>query len=139
MFVINDKLATHGLGDDYYPTPEEHLQTGMTIDSFGTLGKTAEWTVVDVRDMLDGSGNNQADYAAKIHEVIKYILLGKKAVVCCGAGQSRSNAIALGVLVKHFGMDFYDAFNLIDEKVPISQIDISHIASLKRLFSVTLP
>jgi hypothetical protein len=36
-------------------------------------------------------------------------------------------------------MDFYDALELIKEKVPISNIDPSHIVALKKMFNVTLP
>ena len=45
---------------------------------------------------------------------------------------SRSNAIALGVLIKHFHMDFFDAWKLIEQKVPICNIDLLHIIVLKR-------
>jgi predicted protein tyrosine phosphatase len=59
-------------------------------------------------------------------------------VICCGAGKSRSNAIALGVLVEN-GMDFYDALELVKARVPIRHIDPSHITALKRLFKVSIP
>lgn len=36
-------------------------------------------------------------------------------------------------------MDFYDAYNLIREKVPIAQIEPSHMSKLKKLFNVGLP
>jgi hypothetical protein len=48
-------------------------------------------------------------------------------------------AIALGILVRYFHMDFYDAWDLIDSRVPISSIDPGHISQLKKLFSVTVP
>lgn len=56
-----------------------------------------------------------------------------------GAGQSRSPVIALGVLMKHNNMDFYDAYNLVREKVPVAQIEPGHIERLKKLFNVGLP
>ena len=62
-----------------------------------------------------------------------------RVVICCVAGISRSNAIALGVLVKYGGMDFYDAWTLVEDRVPIANINPSHISKLKRLFNVTLP
>lgn len=63
----------------------------------------------------------------------------KKVVICCGAAQSRSPAIAIGVLMKRYDMDFYDACNLVREKVPIAQIEPCHISKLKKLFNVGLP
>jgi hypothetical protein len=61
-----------------------------------------------------------------------------RVVICCVAGVSHSNAIALGVLVKYFGMDFYDAWKLIRKRVPRANINPSHISKLKKLFNVTL-
>jgi hypothetical protein len=40
--------------------------------------------------------------------------------------------MALGVLMKHFHMDFCDALDLIVEKVPICNIDPLHITVLKK-------
>jgi hypothetical protein len=48
-------------------------------------------------------------------------------------------AIALGVLVKYFNMDFYKVLELIREKVPRANISPNHISKLKKLFNVTLP
>ena len=55
-----------------------------------------------------------------------------RVVICCVAGVSHSNAIALGVLVKYFGMDFYDAWELIKKRVPREYINPSHISKLKK-------
>jgi predicted protein tyrosine phosphatase len=60
-------------------------------------------------------------------------------LICCVAGISRSNAIALGILVKYFNMDFYEASELVKEKVPQANISPEHIEKLKKMFKVTLP
>ena len=41
--------------------------------------------------------------------------------------------------MKHYNMDFYDAYNLIREKVSIAQIEPCHISKLKKLFDVGIP
>lgn len=41
--------------------------------------------------------------------------------------------------MKHNNMDFYDAYNLVREKVPVAQIEPGHIERLKKLFNVGLP
>ncbi len=128
MFKITDNLATHGLGQDMYP---------QTVLQEGPLNNTDFW-IVDVRDMLDESQPVEI-YKQKIDYAISCLDRHKKIVICCGAGQSRSNAIAIGVLVKKYNMDFYDAYNLVTEKVPIAQIEPSHIKKLKKLFNVSLP
>ena len=132
MYKINERLATDGIGEDVYPMPPNRLLTFKHIDD--------EWTILDVRCLSAEGLNSLDDYEERIDFGCTMLHTNiKKLVVCCGAGQSRSNAIALGILVKFFKMDFWDAWELIKEKVPISQIDPSHIVKLKRLFGVTLP
>jgi predicted protein tyrosine phosphatase len=128
MFQITDSLATHGLGETTYPAAR--LEEGF-------LDNTGFW-IVDVRDMLDESQPVDA-YKRKIDYALLCLDKHKKVVVCCGAGQSRSPAIAIGILMKRFNMDFYDAYNLVREKVPIAQIEPCHINKLKQLFHVGLP
>ncbi len=101
------------------------------------MDNTGFW-IVDVRDMLDESQPVDA-YKRKIDYALLCLDKHKKVVVCCGAGQSRSPAIAIGILMKRFNMDFYDAYNLVREKVPIAQIEPCHISKLKQLFHVGLP
>lgn len=128
MFKITENLATHGLGETTYPAAK--LDGGLLADT--------DFWIVDVRDMLDESQPIEV-YQQKIDHAISCLDKHEKIAVCCGAGQSRSNAIAIGVLMKKYSMDFYDAYNLIREKVPIAQIEPCHISKLKKLFNVGLP
>ena len=64
---------------------------------------------------------------------------GYRCLIICDTGISRSNSIALGVLVEYYGINFYDAWDIIKEKIPISQINPPHIEFLKRKFGVMLP
>jgi protein-tyrosine phosphatase len=128
MFKITDKIATHGLGESNYPA---------TAFDDGWLKDTDFW-IVDVRDILDESQPAEV-YERTIQRAITALDKNEKIVICCGAGQSRSNAIAIGVLMKKYNMDFYDAYNLVREKVPIAQIEPCHISKLKRMFNVGLP
>ena len=128
MFKITDNLATHGLGEWTYPEKTRR---------HGQLEGTDFW-IVDVRDMRDESQPLEV-YQDKIEHAISNLERYGKIVICCGAGQSRSNAIAIGVLMKYRHMDFYDAYNQVTEKVPIAQIEPCHISALKKLFNVGLP
>jgi len=49
---------------------------------------------VDVRTLVDVE-NPLFEYELNIIRVVSYLELGEKAVICCSAGVSRSNAIAL--------------------------------------------
>lgn len=58
--------------------------------------------------MIDGE-NAISKYMLNIVRVTSYLEIGERVVICCRAGVSRSNAIAVGVLVCYFKMDFYEA------------------------------
>jgi hypothetical protein len=96
------------------------------------FGKIDNFKIIDVR-MLNDSGNKQEDYELNILRVTSELFEGNKVVICYETGQSKSNAIALGVLVKYFKMSFHEAWDLIKKQVPNSSIDPVHIESLKRI------
>lgn len=79
-----------------------------------TLG-TSPWTpeidrpehsVVDVRRLLDRQGNSQAEIADLVSQVEAKLGAGRKVVVCCDYGMSRSNAIAAAALARIEGIDY---------------------------------
>ena len=142
MYKILDNLATHGIAynhdNNYYiiskdsVSEEEILTFSETTDEEGN-----KWLIIDARILSDYKVNDIQGYLALIDTCSLALNQNHRVIVCCGARISRS--IALGVLVKHFKMDFYDAWELIKEKVPISNIDPLHIVALKKIFNVTLP
>ncbi len=83
-----------------------------------------------VTDLIDGKQLNIGQFKSKVNHIEKIIKDGKRAVIICVGGISRSNAVALAYLVKN-EMDFEKAYNLIKEKVPISQIAMDLIDFLK--------
>jgi hypothetical protein len=69
----------------------------------------------DVRDLYDGRNsfgdhNTLEDYERKIDLAWDKMQKYGRVVICCVAGTSRSNAIALGVLVRYFKMPFDEAW-----------------------------
>jgi predicted protein tyrosine phosphatase len=144
VYKILDNLATHGIAynhdNNYYliskdSVSEEEILTfsEATDDEDGN-----KWLFIDARILSDYKVNDIQDCLSLIDTCSLALNQNHRVIVCCGAGISRSNAVALGVLVKHFKMDFYDAWELIKEKVPISNIDPLHIVALKKIFNVTL-
>jgi len=69
--------------------------------------------LVDVRDLVDKDGNPLTLVKSKIDEALVHLQQGKKVVVCCDYGMSRSNAIAAGILAKREGIDIEDAIRLV--------------------------
>ena len=114
----------------YYILNEGIYQTGIAARD--------SWLVIDALDLYDDESSRLEDYDKEVDLVWNLMQKHGRVVICCVAGVSHSNAIALGVLVKYFGMDFYDAWKLIRKRVPRANINPSHISKLKKLFNVTL-
>ncbi|MEW6183469.1 MAG: NAD-dependent epimerase/dehydratase family protein [Bacillota bacterium] len=57
--------------------------------------------LLDVRDLVDKSGNEPSAINSKIDEALSHLLQGQKVVICCDYGVSRSNAIAAGVIARY--------------------------------------
>jgi predicted protein tyrosine phosphatase len=130
LYKILDNLATHGIGESVHLL-EKYAESQIGwIDGF---------RIIDVRMLNDYEGNSDKDYKLNVARVTSYLECNIPVVICCDTGQSRSNAIALGVLVQHFKMGFYDAWELLKKKAPICNIDPSHILALKKTFKVKLP
>ena len=83
-----------------------------------------------VIDLIDGKQINRGKFRSKVDHVEKIIKRGKKAVIVCVGGMSRSNAVALAYLVKK-RMDYDKAYNLIKEAVPRAQINMDLIDFVK--------
>ena len=129
MYLILDNVATHGIGEPGIVGHYVDCQIGF-IDAF---------RIIVVRVLLNGEDNNNnnlSEYILNIVRATSYLEIGEKVVICSCAGVSRSNAIALGVLVRYFKMDLYRAMDLVISKVPICNILHFHIAALKKLLKV---
>jgi len=123
MFNILTNLATHGIGKPGIIERYVNCEIGF-IDDF---------RIIDVRTLIDGE-NVPSDNLLNIVRVTSYLELGEKVVICCRVGASRSNAIAVGVLVRYFKMDFCKAMELVISKVPICNILQPHSMALQKLF-----
>lgn len=130
MYKITDTLATHALGEIQYPLPKEKLETGHLFDN-------TDFVILDCRDLLDEPNERQA-YLDKLNEAEKLLQENKKIVVFCGAGLSRSPAIAIAILTKFHNMSFHEAYNLVHTKVPDIEIESCHIKSLAKILNINL-
>ncbi len=73
------------------------------------LGNRSGIEVVDVRNMVDKQGNRREDVLAVVEDAVEFLRQGKRVVVCCDYGMSRSNAVAAGALALHLKLSFGDA------------------------------
>ena len=72
----------------------QNLGTGPYDAAYGDT----ETTILDVRHLLDAEGNDPKELWEVIQEGVKVLTEGRRLVVCCHMGVSRSNAIAAGIL-----------------------------------------
>jgi hypothetical protein len=127
--IIDDRLATQGIREFSYKVLSEKDPQTDELNS-------SSWPVADVRTLLDDGSSTLEDYERKIDFAWELVQKHGRVVVCYSAGVSRSNAITLGVLVKYFKMDIFEALDLIKKKVPIADIDPLHIIQLRKLFKI---
>jgi nucleoside-diphosphate-sugar epimerase len=73
------------------------------------LGDSSGIEIVDVRNLVDKDGNRREVAMASVEEAVKLLRQGKRVVVCCDYGMSRSNAVAAGALAIHRSLPFADA------------------------------
>jgi len=95
-------------------------------------GKIDDFIVMDVRRELIDAPNPLSTYARLINRAIGYLHQGRL-VICCSAGVSRSNALAIGLLTIEYGMNFEAAVTLVKEKVPIADPSMCHLRQIRKL------
>lgn len=94
---------------------------------------------LDVRDLVDGSGNTLQDVRAKIDEGVRALASGRKVVVLCDYGISRSNAIAAGVIALSRGSAFDDALALVLAQTGEESIKLQMVATVRRALEEAPP
>jgi hypothetical protein len=129
MYKILENLATDGLGQPSELSAYVNCEIGF-IDGY---------RIIDVRVLREFDTPSSFEYKLNIMRVASYLELGEKVVICCSHGMNRSNAIALGVLIQYFKMDFFKAWELIQTRVPVCTIISTNIVALTKLFKVKFP
>lgn len=87
--------------------------------------------IIDVRDLVDKAGNDIRAIRAKIRRGADEIRIGRKVIVCCDCGISRSNAIAAGIVASVNDMDFNDALRTVIEKTGENQIKTELLTAVR--------
>ncbi|MCK4870754.1 MAG: NAD-dependent epimerase/dehydratase family protein [Gammaproteobacteria bacterium] len=95
--------------------------------------------LIDVRDLVDKAGNRPDAVREKIRHGIKYLEDGKKIVVCCDYGISRSNAIAAGILASYEKMSLDTAVRRVQEATGESEIKLEPLSAVRDALGVGLP
>lgn len=91
--------------------------------------------VLDIREKIVDARNPLSKYKRLVDEACRLLKEHGRLVLCCSAGVSRSNAIAIGVLVRYYGISFEGACELVKSKVPIASPLPCHLKQIKLLAS----
>lgn len=89
-----------------------------------------DFKVIDVRDLVDKGGNRPEAILEKISYGASCIENGKKIVVCCDYGISRSNAIAAGILASYEKISLDTAVERVQEATGEAEIKLEPLSAV---------
>jgi UDP-glucuronate decarboxylase len=93
--------------------------------------------ILDVRDLVDKSGNDLDYIISKVNFGLELLKGGCRIIVCCDYGMSRSNSIAVGIIVKFYNVSFSNAVDTIKSKVEESGVKVEMLNTVyKALFKL---
>jgi nucleoside-diphosphate-sugar epimerase len=105
-----------------------HLGTGPALQ----VAQEADINIIDVRDLVDKAGNRADAVRQKINEGCDSLRAGKKTVVCCDYGISRSNAVAVGILAVYEAIPFEAAVRRVLEATGEREIKVDPLQAVRR-------
>lgn len=88
--------------------------------------------IIDVRNLVDKSGNVPSEIWAKVQEARNALGCGKRVVICCDYGISRSNSVAVGVLSLELGVSFTQALRHVLETTNENEIKVETLNAVRR-------
>lgn len=91
---------------------------------------TPDIYALDVRDMVDKSGNSSKTVRVKVAEGVERLRAGARVVVCCDYGISRSNSIAAGILAAFADIPFWEAVRVIQRETGESEIKLEPLMAI---------
>ena len=100
-------------------------------------GLSEDVALVDVRDLVDKAGNSREIVLSKIDLAVRHLKEGRRVMIACDHGMSRSNAIAVGVIAKSEGVVFREAMARLKGKVDESGIKIEVLDIVRRVVAGT--
>ena len=99
--------------------------------SHSQVERASEIYILDVRDLVDKPGNLPQVARNKINEGLGQLKSGKRVVVCCDYGMSRSNAVAAGILSRHQNIPFDAAVREVLMQTGEREIKVDVLAAVR--------
>lgn len=92
--------------------------------------------IIDVRDLVDKAGNRTDAVKEKIMQGVQSLQAGNRTIVCCDYGISRSNAVAVGILVMYEAIPFEAAVRRVLEATGEKEIKVDPLQVVRRALGV---
>lgn len=115
------------------------ITENLGTSSWDQVTRSHDIHIVDVRDLVDKEGNTPTAIKVKIDEALAWLQQSKKVVVCCDYGISRSNAIAVGILLVSDDISFDDAIRRVMSATLQTGIRIETLNSVRRAVELFRP
>jgi nucleoside-diphosphate-sugar epimerase len=87
--------------------------------------------IIDVRDLVDKAGNHGSIIREKVNQGVVLVSAGKRIIICCDHGISRSNAIATGILALASKLTFDEALKQVQEATGEQEIKLEPLNSVR--------
>lgn len=94
------------------------------------VSEVEDYEILDVRNLVDKQGNDNEEINLKIKQGLEYLYAGKKLLVCCDYGMSRSNSIAAGIISIYESISIFDAVRRVVEQTGEKEIKLPMINSV---------
>jgi nucleoside-diphosphate-sugar epimerase len=101
------------------------------IGAFETVDAPSDVFLLDVRDLVDKGGNIAGTVRMKIDDALAARRAGRRVVVCCDYGISRSSAIAAGVIAAEAAIPYDDAVRRVIEATGETGMRIEVLAGVR--------
>jgi UDP-glucuronate decarboxylase len=92
-----------------------------------------DFSLLDVRDLVDKSGNSTFFIKEKIDQGVKLLDLDKPLIICCDFGISRSNAIAAGVIASYYKKSLSESIKEVIKATGEKEIKIDVIDKVRKV------
>lgn len=92
--------------------------------------------IIDVRDLVDKAGNRADAVKEKIMQGVQSLQAGKRTIVCCDYGISRSNAVAVGILAMCEAIPFEVAVRRVLEATGEKEIKVDPLQAVRLALGV---
>ena len=90
-----------------------------------------DFNLIDVRELVDKSGNTPNVIKENIGRIVNSLKSGRKTVVCCDYGMSRSNSLAAAALAIYMQIRFDDALSMVVKATGEQNIKTEMIVSIR--------